>query len=104
MQSNANTVHDYTCEVANSEHNGLVFVKQKFSRSDRGFRRRHQRLSTTSSEGVHQGSLLRVYLLLLVLVNYTHMTLQVLTYFIILYHAYIRLIFNLECKTTEKNC
>ncbi len=33
-------------------------------------------------------------------VNYTHMTLQVLTYFIF----YIRLIFNLECKTTEKNC
>ena len=25
------------------------------SRSDRGFRRRHQRLSTTNSKGVHQG-------------------------------------------------
>ena len=46
----------YTSKVANSEHmHGLVFVKQKFGRSDRGFRRRHQRLSTTSSKGVHQG-------------------------------------------------
>ena len=36
-------------------NNIYVFVKQKFSRSDRGFRRRHQRLSTTNSKGVHQG-------------------------------------------------
>ena len=41
------TVNIWSCMYLSSS--------EKFSRSDRGFRRRHQRLSTTNSKGVHQG-------------------------------------------------